>query len=84
MSSKDIAKRLDKYQKRLDEGKAEKIKPHHVERAIEKLAAKEAELTEELAVTEKPEKRARLEEKISTIRAQIEKARWLSQEIRTD
>ncbi|WP_299848998.1 hypothetical protein [uncultured Roseovarius sp.] len=81
MGLRNIVKRLDKYQQRLDEGKAEKIKAHHVEKAIEKLAAKEVELTEELGSAEKPEKRARLEEKLSTIRAQIEKARWLSQEI---
>lgn len=81
MGWKDIADRLDKYQRRLDEGKAEKIKPHHVEKALAKLAAKETQLMKELGETDKVEKRTRLEQKIATIRAQIEKARWLSEQI---
>ena len=81
MGFKDIVERLDKYQKRLTEGKAEKIKSHHIEKAIEKLTAKEVLLKEELRESTKPEKRRRLEEKISTIRAQIEKAEWLAKEI---
>ncbi len=81
MGFKDIVERLNKYQRRLDGGKAEKIKSHHIEKAIEKLTTKEAQLKEELRETTKPEKRRRLEEKISTIRAQIEKAEWLAKEI---
>ena len=81
MGLSDIIKRLDKYQRRLAEGKAEKIKPHHIQKAIEKLTAKEALLAMELEETTKPEKRERLEGKISTIHAQIAKAKWLSDEI---
>ena len=81
MDLNETIKRLDKYQQRLAEGKAEKIKPHHIQKAIEKLTAKEAELTEEIRDTTKPDKRIRLEEKVSAIRAQIEKAKWLAEEL---
>ncbi len=81
MGFKDIVERLDKYQKRLTEGKAEKIQLHHIEKAIEKLTAKKVQIKEELRETTKPEKRKRLEEKMSTIHAQIEKAEWVAKEI---
>ncbi len=81
MGFKDIVERLDKYQRRLNDGRAEKIKLHHIEKAIEKLVAKETQLNDELRGATKPEKRERLEEKISTIRAQIDKAKWLAKQI---
>lgn len=81
MGLKNIVGRLNKYQQRLEKGKAEKIQQHHIDKAIDKLEAKEALLRKELEDTEKADKRKRLKAKISTIREQIQKARWLSEEI---
>ncbi len=81
MGLSKIIERLDKYQKRLAEGKADEIKPRHIQKAIAKLTAKEAQLTAELQDVTKPEKRKRLEDKVATIRKQIDKAKWLEQEI---
>ena len=81
MGLKSIVKRLDRYQERLAEGKAEKIKPRHIKKAIEKLMAKETQLAVELQDAAKPEKRKRLEPKISVIHEQIDKAKWLEQKI---
>ena len=81
MGLRSIVKRLGKYQERLAEGKAEKIKPRHIKKAIEKLMAKETQLAVELQDATKPEKRKRLEHKISVIHEQIDKAKWLEQKI---
>lgn len=81
MGLNSIVKRLDKYQKRLDKGKAEKIKLHHVQKVIAKLTSKETQLIAELQETTKLEKRKRLEDKLSTIREQIRKAKWLETKI---
>ncbi len=76
-----IAEKLNKYQKRLSKGKADKIKPEHIEKAIEKLVVKKEELTAELQDVTKPEKRERIEKKLSTIQKQIERAKWLEQQV---
>ena len=81
MGLSDIAERLARYQKRLSDGKADQIKPHHIKKAIDKLIRKEAALAEELSSATKPEKRARLEEKLALIRTQIDKARWLADQV---
>lgn len=81
MGLSSIVQRLDKYQKRLADGKVQKIKPSHVRKVIAKLTAMEAKLTTELAETTKPDKRKRFEEKVSSIREQIEKAKWLEKQI---
>ncbi|MBL4810763.1 MAG: hypothetical protein JKX69_00030 [Rhodobacteraceae bacterium] len=81
MGLNGIVERLDKYQKRVASGRAEKIKPHHIQKAIEKLTAKEVELVAELAGVTKPSKRLRFEEKISMIQKQVERAKWLAQQI---
>ncbi len=81
MGLSSIIKRLDKYQERLAKGKADKIKPRHIQKAIAKLTTKEAQLSAELQETSKPDKRERLAEKISTIREQIDRAKWLAQKI---
>lgn len=81
MGLKKIAEKLEKYQKRLASGKADKIKPEHVAKAIDKLAVKEAELVKELAETTKPEKQKRVEYKVRAIREQIKQAKWLARQI---
>lgn len=81
MGVSDIVERLDKYQKRLSKGKADKIKPRHVEEAIRKLGLRETALSDELKETEKPGRRGRLEEKLGLVREQIKRAEWLKKQI---
>ncbi len=77
MNLKTSIEKLDKYYERLNKGKAEKIKPNHVEKVIRKLKAKEETLHAELAETQKESKKARLIRKIATIKEQIGRAEWL-------
>ncbi len=79
--STKIAK-LDKYYERLESGKAQKIKPSHVEKVIKKLKAKEELLQTELKDADKSSKKDRLKRKIKTAREQIKRAEWLLDEIR--
>jgi len=73
--------KLDKYFKRLEQGKAQKIKPSHVDKAIKKLESKEKSLKAEIADTEKASKVERLERKLEMVREQQERARWLKDKI---
>jgi hypothetical protein len=81
MGLEKIADKLDKYFKRLDRGKATKIKPAHVEKAIAKLQSKQEQLKVELREAEKPSKKDRLENKLATVSEQIERAKWLLKKI---
>ena len=81
MPIKETAEKLEKYQERLRTGKAEKIRPKHVERILNKLTSKEIEITAELAETTKHSKQDRLEHKLATVRELIEKARWLASQV---
>ena len=78
---KNTIEKLDKYFGRLKKGKAQKIKPDHVERVIRKLEAKAEVLRAELAETEKESKRDRLQQKLEMVRVQQDRARWLQKEI---
>ena len=75
-----IAK-LDTYFTRLKKGKAQKIKPAHVEKVLRKLGAKEQILKAELSDTEKADKKKRLNRKLALVREQQDRARWLQKEI---
>lgn len=81
MPMKEITEKLEKYQGRLRAGTAEKIKAKHVEKIIDKLTAKQSEIETEMAETEKPSKRERLEHKLATVKELIEKARWLATQV---
>ncbi len=81
MGFKSSVEKLDKYYKRLDEGKAQKITASHVERVIRKLEAKEKLLLEEISESEKDSKTERLEGKLETVRGQLERGRWLLEEV---
>ncbi len=81
MSLKDISAKLQDYQDRLKQGKADKIEPKHVEKIIAKLAAKESELLSELETVTKEGKRERLEKKLETLRSGQAKAKWLLEQI---
>jgi len=73
--------KLDKYYERLNKGKAQKIKPSHVEKAIRKLQVKEKHLLEEIDETSKESKKVRLKRKLALVAEQQERARWLLEKI---
>lgn len=81
MALRKNIEKLDAYYVRLSEGKAEKIKPGHVEKVIAKLKAKQAALAEEVAASPKASKRARLERKLLIAGEQLKRAEWLLQEL---
>ena len=81
MGLETTIEKLDKYFGRLEKGKAEKIKPSHVDKAIAKLQAKEAALLAEIEETTKSSKAQRLEGKLATVREQLDRAHWLKGKI---
>lgn len=81
MGLKKLAAKVAEYNDRLESGKVSKIKPGHVEKVMEKLQKKSAELEEEIASAHSAEKRARLERKLEVARAQEKRAEWLLKEI---
>jgi len=83
MKLTESIKKLDKYFDRLESGKAEEIKPKHVENVIKKLTAKKQLLNEELAEAAKSSKQNRLKGKLLTVEEQLERAEWLMGKIRS-
>ncbi|MDU8928010.1 hypothetical protein RXV86_11495 [Alisedimentitalea sp. MJ-SS2] len=81
MDFENSVEKLDKYFKRLSKGKAQKIKPSHVEKVIGKLAKKEVLLRAEIKDTKKESKIERLERKLGLLHEQQSRARWLLEEI---
>ena len=81
MGLEKITEKLDKYFSRLERGKATKIKPAHVEKMIAKLHTKQELLKDEARQAEKPSKKNRLENKLSTVHKQIERAEWLLEKV---
>ncbi len=80
--SKHVEK-LDKYYERLESGKAKKIKPSHVDKIIQKLKVKHAELQQEIQDSQKASKKDRLERKLSIVTEQITRAEWMLAQITT-
>ena len=81
MGLESAIEKLDKYFKRLDKGKARKIKPDHIEKIILKLEKKAALLRSEHAETDKDSNKHRLERKLELIEEQQDRARWLLDKI---
>ena len=81
MGLKKLAEKVDDYNARLESGKVSKIKPSHVEKVLEKLRKKTAELEAEIASTSSDEKRARLERKLEIAHTHVERAEWLLKEL---
>ena len=81
MDFESSVEKLDKYFKRLSKGKAQKIKPSHVEKVIRKLAKKEDILRAEIEDAKKETKIERLERKLELLHEQQTRARWLLKEI---
>jgi len=76
-----IGEKLDKYFSRLEDGKAAKIKPSHVEKVIAKLRAKKSLLQQDINTAAKPSQKERLERKLSVAEDQIARAEWLLDKI---
>lgn len=81
MGLKKLAEKLADYNERLENGKASKIEPDHVEKVLKKLQSKSAEIEAEIASTSSPERRARLAKKLEVARTQEERAEWLLREL---
>lgn len=73
--------KLNKYFDRLDKGKAEKIKPAHVEKVIGKLETRKSLLLAEYERTVKESKKERLKGKLAFVDEQIDRAAWLLEKI---
>ena len=82
MGLESSIEKLDKYFDRLRQGKAKKIKPSHLEKIAQKLKTKEKSLLDELAETEKESKQERLKVKLSLIREQQDRAKWLEEQLK--
>ena len=83
MAFRKIIAKLDEYYARLDGGKTKKIKPSHVRKVIEKLAAKKEEIAEELARTDSESKKERLARKLLIADEHLKRAEWLAEKIRS-
>ena len=81
MKLKHSIEKLDAYLERLENGKAQKIDPDHVDKVIRKLTRKREEVMADLSEATKPSKKERLVQKCATLDAQIERARWLLDQI---
>lgn len=81
MGLKKLAAKVVDYNERLENGKASKIKPHHVEEVLQKLRSKSAELEAEICSAASADKKSRLEGKLQIARAHIERAEWLLKEL---
>ena len=81
MGLKKLAGKVADYNERLERGRANKIKPGHVEKVLEKLRAKETELKAELDAVHSDEKRARLERKLRIAEEHIARAEYLLEQV---
>lgn len=81
MGLEKAIEKLDKYQRRLTEGRAAKIKPSHLKQVAEKLLAKEQALRAELDEATKDDKRERIERKLALVREQQTRAKWLAEQL---
>ena len=81
MNLENSIEKLDKYYKRLNKGKAQKITPSHVEKVIRKLKTKEEALLAEIGEATKDSKIKRLNRKLKLLREQQDRAVWLLDKI---
>lgn len=81
MGLKKLAAKVAEYQERLAAGHARKIEPEHVERVLEKLRRKEADLQARLAADPEDAEREEFEHKLKVAREHIERAEWLKREL---
>jgi len=76
-----LAQKVADYQERLEAGKARTIEPRHVEKVLDKLRRKEAELLARIASETDQDERADLDRKLRVAREHIDRATWLLAEV---
>jgi len=81
MRLKKLAAKVAEYQDRLAAGHASKIEPEHVERVLEKLRRKEADLRARFASDPVDAECEDLQHKLKVAREHIERAEWLRREL---
>ncbi len=81
MGLKKLTAKVEDYNARLESGKASKIKPSHVEKVLQKLREKAADLEAEITTTPSADKKARLEGKLAIAHTHIARAEWLLEEL---
>ncbi|MBW4986018.1 hypothetical protein KZZ07_26145 [Mameliella sp. CS4] len=81
MGLKKLAAKVEDYKARLESGKASEIKSSHVERVLQKLRVKAADLRAEIDAARSADKKARLEGKLDIARNHIARAEWLLREL---
>jgi hypothetical protein len=81
MGLRKLAQKVADYQKRLEAGKARTIEPGHVEKVLDKLHRKEAELLAQIVTESDSKARAELDRKLRIAREHIERAKWLLAEM---
>lgn len=81
MGVKKLAAKVAEYNDRLQKGHANKIKPSHVRKVLDRLRRKEAELKVEMEAAASDDKKARLERKLDIAREHITRAEYLITEL---
>ena len=82
MGLKKLAAKVVDYNDRLNQGKASKIKPAHVEEVLRKLRKKCTELEMEVAHAASLEKRAGLQKKLNVAQEHVKRGEWLLEQIK--
>jgi uncharacterized protein HemX len=81
MALKNTTEKLNEYQERLKQKKAKPINRKHVEKAIDKLRSKHADLKAELKAAKKPSKQDRIKAKLKVVEELQSRADWLLKKI---
>jgi hypothetical protein len=81
MGLRKLAEKVADYQQRLEAGKARTIEPQHVEKVLDKLRRKEADLLARIATETDLDERADLDSKLRVAREHITRAEWLLAEL---
>jgi predicted nucleic acid-binding Zn-ribbon protein len=81
MGLRKLAEKVADYQQRLEAGEARTIEPRHVEKVLDKLRRKEADLLARIAAETDPDERADLDSKLRVAREHITRAEWLLAEL---
>lgn len=81
MGLKKLAQKVADYQDRLEAGTARTIEPRHVEKVLDKLRRKEADLLARIASETDPDERANLDRKLRVAREHIARAAYLLTEV---
>lgn len=76
-----LAQKVADYQQRLEAGKASTIEPRHVEKVLDKLRRKEAELLARIASETERDERVDLDRKLRVAREHMTRAEWLLAEV---